>query len=239
MRRDHRPYFFKKAHLSFQKFYTKKFLAPQFDFLGKGFTFINPWHVEVFGSPVELGNYANVLATPDKKIRLTVWPAKDKKGRIKIGNYCLICAGVRINSSSEIIISDNCMLASSVYITDSDWHGIYNRVDLGEKAPVNIENNVWIGDSAIICKGVSVGENSIIGAGSVVVNDIPPNTIAAGNPARVVKHLDPNEPFTTRAQWFSDPVRLAWEFDRLDREMLEGNTILHWLRSVIFPAQGD
>jgi acetyltransferase-like isoleucine patch superfamily enzyme len=53
-------------------------------------------------------------------------------------------------------------------ITDSDWHDVYNRISIGKTAPIKIEDNVWIGDSVIVCKGVSIGENSIIGADAVV-----------------------------------------------------------------------
>ncbi|GAX35810.1 sugar O-acetyltransferase [Nodularia sp. NIES-3585] len=56
-------------------------------------------------------------------------------------------------------------------------------------APVNIGNNVWIGGSAIICPGVTIGDNTTIGAGSVVVKDIPTNVVAAGNPCRIIRHL--------------------------------------------------
>ena len=54
-------------------------------------------------------------------------------------------------------------------------------------------NGVWVGDSAIICKGVTIGENSIIGAGSVVAKNIRANVIAAGNPVKVLKKLDPGK----------------------------------------------
>jgi len=131
------------------------------------------------------------------------------------------------------------MFASNVYISDSDWHDIYNRVSMGTTAPVTIEENVWIGDGAIICKGVTIGENSIIGAGAVVSRDIPANTIAAGNPAQVVKELDPSEQMTKRDQVFSDPARLAREFDILDRAMLKDNTFRHWLRYLISPRKDD
>ena len=131
------------------------------------------------------------------------------------------------------------MIASNAYITDSDWHDIYNRIAIGKAAPVKIEENVWIGDSAIVCKGVTIGYNSIIGAGAVVVNSVPPNAIAAGNPARVVKSLDPEKPITTRAEWFSDPDRLFEELDQWDRAMLRSNTLLGWLRSLLSPAKGD
>jgi len=132
------------------------------------------------------------------------------------------------------------MMASIVYITDSDWHGIYDRLDyIGGSEPVTIGNNVWLGDSSIICKGVAIGDNSIIGAGSVVTSDIPANVIAAGNPAEVIRKLDPDEPMKTRAEWFADPDKLEADIRGIDRDMLGGNTLLGWLRATIFPKQGD
>ena len=135
--KDHRPYFIKKAYLKFQRFYAARFLKPHFESLGKGFHFMKPWHVEIFGSSIELGDYATVIATPDKKIRLSVWSEKKDMGRIKIGSFCLICPGVRIGSAYSVSIGDNCMIASSAYITDSDWHDIYDRVSTGKSRPVN------------------------------------------------------------------------------------------------------
>jgi acetyltransferase-like isoleucine patch superfamily enzyme len=239
LRRDHRPYYLKKAYLKFQEFYVHHFLRPQLESLGKGFTFLRPWHVELFGAPIELGEYINVVASSDRNVSLAIWAEQNDRGRIRVGNYCLICAGVRIGSAHEILIGNNCMLASNAYITDSDWHDIYNRVSIGKTAPVHIENNVWIGDSVIVCKGVSVGENSIIGAGAVVVDDIPANCIAAGNPAKVVKHLDPAQPFITREQWFSDPEKLFADFDNADKALLGKNSLLHWLRYLVFPSDRD
>lgn len=226
-------------YLRFQQFYAGRFLRPQFDFLGQNCLFIKPWHVELFGSPIELGNFAMVVATSDKKIRFSIWAEDQDSGRIKIGNYSLICPGVRISSANKITIGDNCMLASNVYITDSDWHDIYNRVANGKSGPVRIEKNVWIGDSAIVCKGVTIGENSIVGAGSVVVDSIPPNTVAAGNPAKVVKKLDPDKQITTRSNWFSNPAGLFRELDQYDRDMLKNNTLPHWIRSVFAPKRGE
>jgi len=131
------------------------------------------------------------------------------------------------------------MLASGAYITDSDWHDIYNRLSTGKTAPIKLEENVWVGDSAIVCKGVTIGKNSIIGAGAIVTNDIPPNTIAAGNPAKVIKHLDPNEAITPRAKWFSNPDKLFEYFDWIDRDELKKNTFFHWLRCLLYPEKVD
>jgi acetyltransferase-like isoleucine patch superfamily enzyme len=239
LRRDHRPYFVKKAFLKLQQVYVRRFLAPQFAALGSGYTFMRPWYVEIFGAPIRIGKYANVVAAPDQRVRLAVWAAEAGRGAIDIGDYCLISPGVRVSSADRIRIGDNCMLANGVYLTDSDWHDLYNRSAMGRTAPIAIGANAWIGDSAIVCKGVSLGENSIIGAGSVVVQSIPPNCVAAGNPARVVKELDPRQCFTTRKQWFQDPGIRDGGLDEFDREMLEANTFRHWLRYLLFPSRED
>ncbi|MBW1841847.1 MAG: hypothetical protein JRI75_08650 [Deltaproteobacteria bacterium] len=131
------------------------------------------------------------------------------------------------------------MIASNTYITDGDWHDIYDRISIGKTAPVTIDDNVWIGDSVIICKGVSIGKNSVIGAGAVVVNAIPPNVVAAGNPARVVKHLDTEVQRRKREDWYADPERLFEELEVWDRELLKGNTLLGWVRSLLSPNKKD
>ncbi len=240
MRKDHRPYYIKKAWFSLQKFYIRHFLSQHLDFLGKNSYIINPWHVKIFGAPIKIGNNITLFATSDKKTRLTVWSdEKDIKG-IEIGDHVLISPGVRISAAKEIIISDNCMLASDVYITDSDWHGIYDRSMPPEKVcPVKLEPNVWIGDSAIICKGVQIGENSIIGAGAVVSSDIPAFCIAAGNPARIVKKLDPEKKIVTRRDRFSDTDKITMQLDISEREFLKGNTFAGWIRYLFFPTRND
>jgi len=239
LKRDHRPYIVKKAYLAFQKFYTAHFVRPHFAAFGKGCTFVKPWYVEVFGNPVELGEYVHVIAAPDHRVRLSVWSDTPEQGRIRIGDYGLICPGVRISSAADITIGQGCMMASNVYITDSDWHDTYNRLAMGGKHPVCIEEDVWIGDSAIVCKGVTVGKNSIIGAGAVVTKSVPPNTISAGNPAKIVKTLNPAERITGRSQWFSDPEQLSMDLDTIDRERLRGNTLFHWIRHLLFPRRND
>jgi acetyltransferase-like isoleucine patch superfamily enzyme len=236
--RDYRPYYIKKFDLRFRDWYAGHFLRPQFRRLGKNCTFMKPWHVHVFGAPIDLGDYANVITTPEHKVRLTVWSAEKDKGFIAIGNYCLICPGVRISSATGITIGDSTMMASGVYITDADWHGIYDRTDyIGGTAPVVIGSNVWLGDGSIVCKGVTIGDNSIIGAGSVVTRDIPPNVIAAGNPAVPLRDLDADRPMKTREHWFADAAKLERDIDAIDRDMLKGNTLLGWLKSIAFPGK--
>ena len=77
-------------------------------------------------------------------------------------------------------------------IFDSDFHELHpdrRRGGTPRMAPVVLEENVFVGDHAIILKGVTIGADSVIGAGSVVTGSIPPGVIAAGNPARVVRPL--------------------------------------------------
>ena len=239
MRRDHRPYSVKKLFLNWQRFYVQRFLRPQFDALGRGHHFMRPWYVELFGAPIALGRYATVIACADARVRLCVWPRQDGEGLIRIGDYSLICPGVRISSACRITVGHSVMLASRVYLTDSDWHDVYDRTAAGQGAPIAIGDNVWIGDSAIVCKGVAIGDNSIVGAGAVVVDDVPPNVVAAGNPARVVKRLDPQRPLKARRDWFADPARLSRDFRIWDRVLLEGNTLAHWLRYLVRPNPQD
>ena len=127
------------------------------------------------------------------------------------------------------------MIAHGAYISDADWHGIYDRAEpVGKTKPIKFEDNVWIGDSAIICKGVTIGKNSIVGAGAVVTKDVPKNSVFAGNPAKLVKKLDQGE-FNTRKDFFNDPKKLAYDFDMLDRYSLQNNTFINRLKSIIFP----
>ncbi|MBN2284749.1 MAG: acyltransferase [Deltaproteobacteria bacterium] len=240
MRRDHRPYYLKRMSLRFREWYVEHFLRPQFTALGNGYTFMKPWYMEIFGWPIELGDFADVICTVDRRVRLTVWSEEKHPKGIHIGDHCLICPGVRISCAKEVTIGNDCMMASDVYITDSDWHSVYDRVEpLSTARPIRIGNNVWIGDGAIICKGVTIGDNSIVGTRAVVNKDVPPNTIAAGNPAVVVSRLDPGKTIRTRADWFADPDELFRQIRQIDRDMLRGNTILGWLRARFFPKPGD
>jgi len=239
VRKDHRPYYLKRLYIRAQALYVKHFLCPQFESLGDDFNFMQPWNVEVFGGPVYLGNHVCVMAATDNKVRFSVWTnEKDPEG-IFIGDACLISPGVRISAAKRITIGASCMIASGAYITDSDWHDIYNRVSVGKAKPVTLEKNVWVGDNAMIGKGVTIGENSIIGARSVVLQDIPANVIAAGNPAKIIRELDPNEEVFTRDQWFKDSHTLNRGLALIDRNLLEGNTLLGWLRHILFPRRGD
>ncbi|HPD56003.1 MAG TPA: acyltransferase [Smithellaceae bacterium] len=240
MKKDHRPYYLKKLNHKFEQWYAYHFLAPQCEYFGRGMAFMKPWHVEIYGGPVSIGDFTTLIATSDKKVRLSAWLKDSTSGKIEIGKCCLICPGSRITSATCVTLGDDCMLAQDVYITDSDWHDLYDRTSpVGKTYEVKIGNNVWIGDSAIVGKGVTIGDNAIIGAGAVVVKDIPANAIAAGNPAAVIRYLDAEKPLKSRSQWMAEPDKLNEFYDNVERIMREGNTFFGWLRTLFFPRKGD
>ncbi len=116
------------------------------------------------------------------------------QAELRIGDNVFL-NGARFGCSQRIEVGEKCILADC-RIFDTDMHAIgpdrHSKDAVVATAPVRIERNVWIGAAVIILKGVTIGENSVIGAGAVVARDVPPNCIAAGNPARVVKHLTPD-----------------------------------------------
>ena len=235
IRKDNRPYWLKKYATKINKIYVRHFLRPQFKYLGKGGAYFKPRYIQVFGSNVYIDDYPTLIGASDANIQFTSWNIGEHEGEITIGKYSLITPGVRIMAAEKIEIGDACMIAHGAYISDADWHGIYDRAKpVGTSKPVILKENVWIGDSAIICKGVTIGKNSIIGAGSVVTKDVDENSIYAGNPAKFIKKLDKKE-FNTRKDFFKDPKKLAYDFDMLDRYSLKDNSFFDWIKSLIYP----
>ena len=123
------------------------------------------------------------------------------------------------------------------YLSDADWHDIQHRIYApGNTAPIVLKDNVWIGDSALITKGVTIGENSIVGAYSVVTKDVPANTIVVGNPARVVKEM-PTENLTSRKALFTGDQPYHEFEEQYFSEKLADNSILGWLSSFLKPGK--
>lgn len=126
-------------------------------------------------------------------------------GKIIIGDYCYIGEGSRIWSAKYIFIGSKTLISHNVNIFDNLTHsmsphkrheqfksiinGNFPLEDNLSEAPIHIGENVLIGCQSIILKGVNIGEGAVIGAGSVVTKDVPPWTVVAGNPARVIREL--------------------------------------------------
>lgn len=120
--------------------------------------------------------------------------------KMTIGDNVFMGRNTTILCANEVTIGSNAMFGSYCFISDEN-HGMDPSDDKRyecqplQLSKVSIGENCWIGEKAIILPGVSIGDNAIIGAGSVVTRNIPANTIAVGNPARVIKRFN----FDTKA----------------------------------------
>ncbi|MBR0704833.1 acetyltransferase [Bradyrhizobium diazoefficiens] len=130
-------------------------------------------------------------------------------GRIVIGDWCYVGDGTRIWSAASIAIGNRVLISHSVNIFDSLTHplqaskrhqqtkdiftlGHPRNLVLGEQ-PVTIHDDAWVGAGAFVLRGVTLGQGAIVAAGAVVTKDVPAFSIAAGNPAVVVRELSPDE----------------------------------------------
>ncbi|UCG58918.1 MAG: acyltransferase [Phycisphaerales bacterium] len=124
----------------------------------------------------------------------TVLVANQPGARLVVGNHVGI-SGAVLFCSKEIIIEDYVNIGTGARIYDTDFHALSakdrrrNTPGAVKAAPVRICEDVWVGSNVIILKGVTVGARSILATGSVVTKDIPPDTVAAGVPARPVRTL--------------------------------------------------
>jgi len=120
-----------------------------------------------------------------------------EKPILEIGDNTFIGPQVRIGVGKEIKIGKHCLIAARVFISDHDGHPFDWQkrreglpVEKTDIKPIVIEDDVWIGEGAFICKGVKIGRGAIVGARAVVTKDIANFTVVAGNPARVIKIIN-------------------------------------------------
>jgi acyl-[acyl carrier protein]--UDP-N-acetylglucosamine O-acyltransferase len=122
-----------------------------------------------------------------------------RQARIEVGERCGL-SGTTLCAAGSISIGPDCLFGADVLVTDNDHHAILaelraaNSMDGVGVLPVRIGARVFVGARAIILKGISIGDDAVIGAGAVVAGDVPANSIAMGNPARVVEALDGRRP---------------------------------------------
>ena len=127
-------------------------------------------------------------------IQPCVFNVSTPNSSIEIGNNVGI-SGSTINATKSITIGNNVLIGSGCLITDTDSHPLHwedrirNNNAKTKSAPIRIEDNVFIGARSIILKGVTIGEGAVVGAGSVVSQDVPPFVVVCGNPAKIVKSL--------------------------------------------------
>lgn len=200
---------------------------------------LKPQYLRLFGTNISIGNFVTIICASDRKVDLSTWQTDKLNGEIFIDDYVLMSPGTSLRCAKKISIGKSSMIASDVTITDSDWHGIYDRTDyVALPKEVEIEENVWIGERSIVLKGSKIGKNSIIGAGSVVAGDIPENCIFAGNPAKFVKKLDKND-FKTRESLFEESSTYLEDLIEIEKRTTSQNTLYSWIRSVFWPKNED
>ena len=124
-----------------------------------------------------------------------VWITAPGDARVRIGLGTFLNVAVMVASHDLVEVGDHCMLANGCFVTDAShrfddpdrpvpWQGF------SSKGPTRVGDNVWCGANVVITSGVTVGERCVIGANSVVTGDLPPRSIAAGAPARVIREVE-------------------------------------------------
>ncbi len=151
---------------------------------------------------------------------------------LKLGNNVVIVEEFLFDPAHCFLISigENCVICPNVRLIahDASSKKVFGFTKIGK---IDIKENCFIGDSTIILPGVTIGPNSITGAGSVVTKDVPPNSIAAGNPARVIATMDEyvhKLKLLSRDKKMFNEDYLIWNInEEKRRELLEaiGNTI--------------
>ena len=132
---------------------------------------------------------------PETLLEPNVWITAPAPARIRIGAGTFLNLGVMVASLELVEIGDHCMFANGCFISDAGhrfedpntpvpWQGFVT------KGPTRIGDNVWCGAHVVITSGVTIGERCVIGANSVVTADVPPFSIAAGAPARVLRTIE-------------------------------------------------
>jgi acetyltransferase-like isoleucine patch superfamily enzyme len=157
-------------------------------------------------SATELGNRVRVWGYPQitndgtlligDRVRLVSTITKleivvGENARLEIGESTFINYGCSIAATELVRIGRNCNIGTYVIMMDNDFHRLEpeRRAECPPSAPITLADNVWIGARSIVLRGVSIGEGSVIGAGSVVTHDVPARSLAAGVPAKVLRGL--------------------------------------------------
>lgn len=121
--------------------------------------------------------------------RTRVWVTVSKGARLRLGDRVLLNDGVNVSCYTNITIGENTQIADFSTIYDTNFHRVSPESEV-VSAPVVIGKNVWIGARSIVLPGVTIGDHSVIAAGSIVTESIPARSVAVGVPARVVSTFE-------------------------------------------------
>ncbi len=149
------------------------------------------------GSRIVLGDGLSLRSWPRSNPLAPTSPVVLSTRRVEavleIGTDCGF-TGTTLVAAERITIGDRVLVGGNASIVDFDFHpltpeGRTEDINAGAAAPIVIEDDVFVGMDALILKGVTVGEGAVVGAGSVVTQDVPPRTVVAGNPAQMVREV--------------------------------------------------
>lgn len=121
-------------------------------------------------------------------VKLAVRGTRERKAVLKISDHVSIGDRTSIHCGERIFIGNDVIISWDCVLMDRDFHRIESEVE--QTKPIIINDHVWIGCRAIILKGVEIGENAIIAAGSVVTKNVPANVLVGGNPAKIIKKIE-------------------------------------------------
>ena len=150
------------------------------------------------GSQINVGDGLSLRSWPRSNPLAPTAPVvlstRRADAELTIGDDCGF-TGTTLVAADRVVIGDRVLVGGNASIVDFDFHPLTpearaENINAGTAAPIVIEDDVFVGGDALILKGVTVGEGAVVGAGSVVTQDVSPRTVVAGNPATVVRTLE-------------------------------------------------
>jgi acetyltransferase-like isoleucine patch superfamily enzyme len=153
------------------------------------------WVAAARGVTITVNSFATIRfgdrVTLGEGCGIAVFGAPERMAMLAIGDRTYFQPRVRINCSDNIQIGADCAFAWDVDIFDTDFHSIVglDGEPQPNHAPIQIQDRVWIGAGAKILKGVTIGNDAVVAAGAIVTRSVPPRTLVAGCPAKVIKQI--------------------------------------------------
>lgn len=154
--------------------------------------------VRLWGTPIisnrgrlRIGNRVRFLSTV-----ATLEIGIAEGGLLEIGDQVLINYGCSLGVTQHVRIGSRVNIGTHVMLIDNAFHHLdpARRDEAPPSQPIVLEDNVWLAARVIVLPGVTIGTNSVVGAGSVVTHDVPPNVLAAGVPAKIIRSIDGASP---------------------------------------------
>lgn len=108
-------------------------------------------------------------------------------GHLEIGNNVFINYGSSLVAGAHVVIGDDCLIGTHVMVMDCDFHRVEDKAWDTTGDPIVLEERVWLGNRSMVLKGVRIGHDAVVAAGSLVTHDVPPRTVVAGVPSRIIR----------------------------------------------------